>query len=399
MRFGMFIHWGLYAIPARGEWVMSNEKMSVSQYKKYFDEFNPTDFDAKCWASVCRQAGMKYAVLTAKHHDGFCLFDSKLTEYKSTNTRFGRDIVREFLEAFRAEGIAVGLYFSLLDWSHPDFPKYADRHHPMRGREEYCGEQIDFDNYLNFMHGQVKELVTGYGKLDLLWFDFSYDDMAGEKWRASDLISMVRKYQPNVCIDNRLEGSGEKYGSIATASPLPYSGDFVSPEQIIPPHGIFDERGERIPWELCATLNDHWGYCESDKNYKSAALVIKKLVECVSKGGNMILNVGPDARGKRRLKCFGKSAHGFRKTDAAFTTADTAKLKNPNGEGIRSRLKCGRMNNSERFLRMFSNRPSVRCRFSGYGLMRLSRCGLRQRAASFAAGRHGIRCCIGKHRL
>lgn len=219
MRFGMFIHWGLYAIPARGEWVMSNEKMSVQQYKKYFDEFNPTDFDAKRWASVCRQAGMKYAVLTAKHHDGFCLFDSKLTEYKSTNTRFGRDIVREFLEAFRAEGIAVGLYFSLLDWSHPDFPKYADRHHPMRGREEYCGEQIDFDNYLNFMHGQVKELVTGYGKLDLLWFDFSYDDMAGEKWRASDLISMVRKYQPNVCIDNRLEGSGEKYGSIATASP------------------------------------------------------------------------------------------------------------------------------------------------------------------------------------
>ena len=205
--------------------------------------------------------------------------------------------MREFLEAFRAEGIAVGLYFSLLDWSHPDFPKYADRHHPMRGREEYRSEQIDFDNYLNFMHGQVKELVTGYGKLDLLWFDFSYDDMAGEKWRASDLISMVRKYQPNVCIDNRLEGSGEKYGSIATASPLPYSGDFVSPEQIIPPHGIFDEQGERIPWELCATLNDHWGYCESDKNYKSAALVIKKLVECVSKGGNMILNVGPDARG------------------------------------------------------------------------------------------------------
>ena len=386
MRFGMFIHWGLYAIPARGEWVMSNEKMSVQQYKKYFDEFNPTDFDAKRWASVCRQAGMKYAVLTAKHHDGFCLFDSKLTEYKSTNTRFGRDIVREFLEAFRAEGIAVGLYFSLLDWSHPDFPKYADRHHPMRGREEYRGEQIDFDNYLNFMHGQVKELVTGYGKLDLLWFDFSYDDMAGEKWRASDLISMVRKYQPNVCIDNRLEGSGEKYGSIATVSPLPYSGDFVSPEQIIPPHGIFDEQGERVPWELCATLNDHWGYCESDKNYKSAALVTSARMH-----GETSL--------KRRLKSFGKSARGFRKTDAAFTTADTAKLKNPNGEDIRSRLKCGRINNSGRFLRMFSSRPSVRCRFSGYGLMRLSRCGLRQRAASFAAGRHGIRCCIGKHRL
>lgn len=225
-------------------------------------------------------------------------------------------------------------------------------------------------------------------------------------WRAENgglptIISMVRKYQPNVCIDNRLEGSGEKYGSIATASPLPYSGDFVSPEQIIPPHGIFDEQGERIPWELCATLNDHWGYCESDKNYKSAALVIKKLVECVSKGGNMILNVGPDARGifpKRRLKSFGKSARGFRKTEAAFTTGDTAKSKTEWGKYTEP-LEAGGMNNFGRFLRMFSNRPSVRCRFSGYGLERLSRCGLRQRAASFAAGRHGIRCCIGKHRL
>lgn len=298
MRFGMFIHWGLYAIPARGEWVMSNERMTVSQYRKYFDEFNPTDFNAAEWAAVCKRAGMKYAVLTAKHHDGFCLFDSSLTDYKSTNTRFGRDIVREFLDAFRAEGIAVGLYFSLIDWSHPNFPKYADRHHPMRGNEKYRDEKIDFDSYLDFMHGQVKELVTNYGKLDLLWFDFSYDDMCGEKWRAAELVSMVRKYQPTVCLDNRLEGSGEKYGSIETARPLPYSGDFVSPEQIIPPHGIFDEQGARIPWELCATLNDHWGYCESDKNYKSPELIVKKLVECVSKGGNMILNVGPNARGR-----------------------------------------------------------------------------------------------------
>ena len=204
-----FVHFGLNTFNDR-EWGYGDSDPKT---------FNPAKLDCEQWVKTFVESGMKGVILTAKHHDGFCLFDSKLTEYKSTNTRFGRDIVREFLEAFRAEGIAVGLYFSLLDWSHPDFPKYADRHHPMRGREEYCGEQIDFDNYLNFMHGQVKELVTGYGKLDLLWFDFSYDDMAGEKWRASDLISMVRKYQPDVCIDNRLEGSGEKYGSIATASP------------------------------------------------------------------------------------------------------------------------------------------------------------------------------------
>ena len=168
MELTAFLHFGINTFTRR-EWGDGKEDPAL---------FNPSELDAEQWVRTLKEAGFKMVLLTAKHHDGFCLFDSKLTEYKSTNTRFGRDIVREFLEAFRAEGIAVGLYFSLLDWSHPDFPKYADRHHPMRGREEYSGEQIDFDNYLNFMHGQVKELVTGYGKLDLLWFDFSYDDMA-----------------------------------------------------------------------------------------------------------------------------------------------------------------------------------------------------------------------------
>lgn len=296
-RFGMFIHWGLYAIPARGEWVMSNERMSTHEYDKYFEEFNPTDYDPKEWARLAKKAGMRYAVLTAKHHDGFCLFDSKLTDYKSTNTKAGRDIVREFLTAFRAEGIKVGLYFSIIDWRHSDFPKYADRHHPMRGNEAYKDEEIVFDRYLDYMHGQVEELVSNYGKLDILWFDFSYDDMCGEKWRASKLIEMVRKHQPDVIIDNRLEGSAENHGSLATIDPLPYSGDFASPEQIVPPEGIRNELGEPIAWELCATMNNHWGYCSSDKNFKSHSMLIRKLVECVSKGGNMILNVGPDARG------------------------------------------------------------------------------------------------------
>lgn len=296
-RFGMFIHWGLYAIPARGEWVMSHEKITVEEYEKLLSQFDPVDYNPKEWARLAKKAGMKYVVMTAKHHDGFCLFDSKLTDYKCTNTLAGRDLVLEFLEAFRAEGIKVGLYFTLIDWHHPDYPKYNDLYHPMRGKEEYREETIHFDRYLEYMHGQIKELVTNYGKLDILWFDFSYEDMCGEKWRAAELIEMVRSFQPDVIIDNRLEGSGEKNGSITTAEPLPYSGDFACPEQIIPPEGIKDDHGDMLPWELCATMNNHWGYCAADKAYKTPETIIRKLVECVSKGGNFMLNVGPDAKG------------------------------------------------------------------------------------------------------
>lgn len=297
-RFGMFIHWGLYAIPAAGEWIMSERRIPVKQYEEYFHQFDPVDFDPASWARLCKKAGMKYAVMTAKHHDGFCLFDSALTDYKSTAAKAGRDLVREFLDAFRAEGLKVGLYYSLLDWHHPDYPKYNDINHPMRGNEAYRNEVIDFDRYLDYMHGQVRELVSGYGKLDILWFDFSYDDMCGEKWRAAELIRMVRSYQPDVLIDNRLEGSGEKNGSIATDHPSVFSGDFASPEQIIPPQRMQDESGLPIPWELCATMNNHWGYCSWDSLYKTPQTIIRKLVECVSKGGNMILNVGPDAKGR-----------------------------------------------------------------------------------------------------
>lgn len=296
-RFGMFIHWGLYSIPACGEWMMSQKEMTIEEYRKYFDQFDPVDYDPKKWVRLAKRAGMKYVVLTAKHHDGFCLFDSKLTDYKSTNTKAGRDLVREFVDACREEGLKVGLYFSIIDWHHPDFPKYGDRHHPMRNNPAYKDEKINFDRYLEYMHGQIKELVTGYGKLDLLWFDFSYDDMTGEKWKATELIKMVRRYQPDVIIDNRLEGAGSNHGSITTEEPLIYSGDFASPEQIVPPKGVRDDKGDPIPWELCATMNNHWGYCNFDHQYKTPQMLVRKLVECVSKGGNMILNVGPDARG------------------------------------------------------------------------------------------------------
>ena len=292
-RFGMFIHFGAYAVPARGEWIRSYEEISNEDYQKYIDAFDPDDCDMKEWAKMAKKAGMKYAVLTAKHHDGYCLFDSKLTDYKTK-----RDFVREFLEAFRAEGIRAGLYFSLIDWYHPDFPHYGDKQHPERRNEAFKDTLHDFDRYLKYMHGQVEELCTQYGPIDIMWFDFSYDNMTAETWKAQELVEMVRKHQPDIILDNRLEVSGEGFGSLATQHPTDYSGDFVSPEQVIPPYGILDDMGNPVLWEACITMNDNWGYHSSDHNFKKPSTIIRKLVECVSKGGNMILNVGPDARGR-----------------------------------------------------------------------------------------------------
>ncbi len=296
-RFGMFIHWGLYSIPARGEWVRSTEEMGKEAYMKYFEEFDARDYDPISWARAAKEAGMKYVVLTAKHHDGFCLFDSQYTDFKSTNTRCGRDLVAEFVEAVRSEGLKVGLYFTLLDWYHEDYPHFEDKNHPMRNHPECGNEQRQFGRYVEYLHNQVREICTNYGKLDVLWFDFSYDDMRGEKWEATKLVDTVRTLQPGVIIDNRLEVSGEGRGSLAECRPSPFHGDFVSPEQMIPPEGIRDVEGNPLAWEACVTMNNNWGYHGTDHFFKPASMLIKKLVECVSKGGNLLLNVGPDAYG------------------------------------------------------------------------------------------------------
>ncbi|HPK80107.1 MAG TPA: alpha-L-fucosidase [Rectinema sp.] len=297
-RFGMFIHWGLYSIPAKGEWIQSAEKISAEEYEKYAQHFKPDFFDPSEWARLAKRAGMKYAVFTAKHHDGFCLFDSKTTNFKSTACPAGKDFVKEYLEAFRKEGIKAGLYYSLLDWHHPDYPHFGDRHHPMRDNEAYRNRHHEFSRYLDYMHEQVRELCTNYGDIPLLWFDFSYDKMSGEMWRAKDLIKMVRSLQPNTIINNRLEASGESLGSLVLEDPPEYVGDFASPEQIIPKNGFLDNENNPIPWEACLTMNNHWGYVASDSTWKTSEQLIHKIVECVSKGGNMILNVGPDARGQ-----------------------------------------------------------------------------------------------------
>lgn len=297
-RLGLFIHWGLYCINGVTEWKRSYERLTIEEYEPYFEEFNPEDYNPVEWARLAKKAGMRYAVLTVKHHEGFCLFDSQYTDYKSTRTKCRRDLAAEFVEAFRAEGLKVGFYYSLFDWHHPDYHHYGDLYHPMRDNPAYQNYQYDFGRYLEYMHNQIRELCTNYGKIDILWFDNSYGSMRGEKWRAAELALMIRSLQPEIVMNNRLECNASDKGSIGTERPTPYAGDFVSPEQIIPPEGVVDDRGKDLPWEACCTMNNSWCYTPGSNQYKNAKCLIRKLVECVSKGGNLLVNIGPNARGR-----------------------------------------------------------------------------------------------------
>jgi len=250
-RFGMFIHWGIYAIPARAsrsEWIRSVDRVTDEEYQEYFDTFNPVDYDPKKWARLAKEAGMKYAVLTTKHHDGFCLFDSKYTDFKSTNTPCGRDLVREYVDAFRSEGIKVGFYYSLIDWHHPDYPAFNDAHHPMRGNENYKHYGEHFERYIEYMHNQVRELMTSYGKIDILWFDFHYDDMTGGIGEQSAKVNKIlQKYKNVVYI------SGHIHNGLSNADTKAKLG-YESLEKVgniyslnIPAINGFNENGDWFP--------------------------------------------------------------------------------------------------------------------------------------------------------
>ncbi|PZE57839.1 alpha-L-fucosidase [Curtobacterium sp. MCLR17_044] len=291
-RFGMFIHWGLYALPARHEWVKNRERITDEDYQKYFDHFDPDLFDAADWARRARQAGMKYVVLTTKHHEGFCLWDTALTDYKSTNTPFGRDIVREFVDAVRAEGLRVGFYHSLIDWHHPDFT--VDGVHPRRDDSpeeiEAFNEGRDMSRYREYLHGQVEELLTDYGQIDYLFYDFSYrdndhEDIWGGKgrdeWGAEELMALTKRLQPGIIVNDRLD--------------IP--GDLVTPEQYQPDKPM-EVDGVPVPWEACQTLNGSWGYDRDNLNLKPVDLLVRMLVDGVSNNGNMLLNIGPTGRGE-----------------------------------------------------------------------------------------------------
>ncbi|MCK4422967.1 MAG: alpha-L-fucosidase [Candidatus Omnitrophica bacterium] len=287
-RFGLFIHWGIYAVPARHEWIKNYEKITTEDYQKYFDHFNPDLYDPKIWAKAAKDAGMKYAVITTKHHDGFCLWDSKLTDYKATNTPAPRDLLKEYVEAFRKEGLKIGFYHSLIDWHHPEFP--VDFLHPQKDDEEFKKKEAERDikKYAEYLHGQVKELLTEFGKIDILWFDFSYnrkqDGMKGkgkDDWESEKLLKMIRELMPDIIINNRLE----------------IDQDIHTPEQF-QPRGWVHADNKPVVWEACQTLNGSWGYDRDNLDWKSTDMLVKMLIDGVSKGGNLLLNVGPTARGE-----------------------------------------------------------------------------------------------------
>ena len=292
-RFGMFIHFGLYALPARHEWIKTTEKITEEKYDQYFKHFNPDLYDPREWARRAKAAGMKYVVLTTQHHEGFCLFDSQYTDYKATNTPYGKDLVREYVDAFRAEGLHIGFYYSLIDWHHPDFP--IDVIHPRRDDEnaEELNKGRDMKRYAEYMRNQVTELLTNYGKIDILWFDFSYSDrrpdqkdwMEGkgkEQWEAEKLLETARKLQPHIIIDNRTE----------------IEQDLWTPEQFQPMEWVKHEKtGELVTWEACQTLSGSWGYYRDEMTWKSPEMLIDMLINTVCIGGNLLMNVGPTARG------------------------------------------------------------------------------------------------------
>ncbi len=267
-----------------GEWIRSYERISIEDYQQYFDEFDPVDFDPRAWAKAAKQAGMRYAVFTAKHHDGFACMTASTRTTRPPTPRQAATWSGSMWRRSGAEGLKVGLYFSIIDWYHPDYPPLATGSTLCGTTRHTAANSMSFDNYLRYMHAQIEELVTNYGQIDLLWFDFSYDELCGEAWRATDLVRMVRRHQPQVLIDNRLEVSGEGFGSLITEHPNEYCGDFVSPEQIIPPHGVVDYKGDPVPWEACITMNNNWCFHATDRFYKPAPMLVRKLVECVSKG-------------------------------------------------------------------------------------------------------------------
>ncbi|MFC7404023.1 alpha-L-fucosidase [Georgenia alba] len=285
-RFGLFVHFGLYSTLARHEWVMTRERIDPEVYETYAEFFDPDRFDAADIARTAKRAGMRYAVLTAKHHEGFSLFDSRLSDFTSVRT-FGRDLVREFVDACRAEGLRVGLYYSLLDWHHPDFT--LDHHHPLRdvpdAHDRNAGR--DMARYREFLHGQVRELLTGYGTIDYLFYDFTYPETVGgwpgkgpHDWGAEGLLAMTRQLQPGIVVNDRLG--------------IP--GDLVTPEQY-QPSAPMRRDGVDVAWEACQTLNGSWGYDRDNLGFKTPDLLLRMLVDSVSKNGNMLLNIGPDGRG------------------------------------------------------------------------------------------------------
>jgi alpha-L-fucosidase len=295
-RFGLFIHWGLYAIPAgewegnthHGEWIMHTAQIPVEQYEQFREHFNPVKFDADEWVRIAKDAGMKYIVITSKHHDGFCLFDSQYTDYDVMSTPFQRDIMKELAEACRRHGLRMCCYHSIMDWHHPDYL-------PRRGWEKRSAEGANLDRYVAHLKSQVRELLTNYGPIGVMWFDGEWEGTWTHEYGA-DLYNYVRGIQPRTIVNNRVDKG--RAGMAGMTVDARFAGDFGTPEQEIPPTGL-----PGVDWETCMTMNDHWGYNKHDHNWKSSEDLIRKLADISSKGGNFLLNVGPTAEGTFPQPC------------------------------------------------------------------------------------------------
>jgi len=259
-KFGMFIHWGLYSVRGRHEWVMENEGIPVSEYQKLADRFTPKPNAARDWAKLAKRAGQKYMVMTTKHHEGFCLFNTQYTDYCAPKQACGRDLVKEYVEAARAEGLRVGFYYSLMDWHHPDGAK-CERDKQARKR------------FVEYIHGQIRELMTNYGKIDILWYDVSWP-LSAKGWESKKMNQMVFSLQPDIIVNNRNK----------------LEGDFSTPEQRI-------SAVRNKAWEACMTMNNSWGYHKADDDWKSPKTIVRNLISCARQGGNYLLNIGPKPDG------------------------------------------------------------------------------------------------------
>jgi alpha-L-fucosidase len=283
-RFGLFVHWGHssqqgieLSWPLTGGIAALPEGQSVTleQYHSSAATFDPRSFDAPALALLAKRAGMQYAVLTTKHHDGYAMFDTKVSDFSIMHSPYGMDIVRQYVDAMRAEGLRVGLYFSLIDWHHPDYPPFTQADQPYRWGQWPQPDPERWPRYIEFMFAQVRELLTNYGRIDVIWFDGGWERSIDE-WRSKELEAMIRSLQPEILINDRVPGCG----------------DYATPEQFVPP------KPPEGPWETCMTMNESWGYNPSDTKYKSARQLIHTLCEVAGRGGNLLLNVSPMGDGR-----------------------------------------------------------------------------------------------------
>jgi alpha-L-fucosidase len=306
-RVGMFVHWGLFSIPAGqwkgqrvggpGEWVQFAARIPPCEYEPLVQQFNPTAFDAHRWADLARRAGMKYLVVTAKHHDGFCLFDSKLTGYQVMNAPCKRDLLKELSQACRDQGIKIGWHYSILDWRHPDYlPRGRGSPRPWDDRTT---SGVSFNRYLDDVEGQLGELLTNYGPIGLVWFDGGWEH-SPQELRADEMVRRVRSWQPQVIVNDRL-GLAEDFLTPEPPTPAVWPGPDASPPQ--PPYG---------DWETCLTINNSRGFRKDDQEWKSSEVLLRTLIDIVSRGGNCLLAVGPTAEGEipqpvvERLEAIGR---------------------------------------------------------------------------------------------